>query len=72
MKKPRRFLVPWDSSGEGPPVAFYHVVTRIVDRRFVLEADQKEQLRGLSPPFKRKGRNARALRPWKEFIYARF
>ena len=40
MKKPRRFLVPSDSSGECPPVAIYHVVTRVVDRRFVLEADE--------------------------------
>jgi putative transposase len=47
MKKPRRFLVPKNSSGECPPVAIYHVVTRIVDRRFVLEAGEKEQLRVL-------------------------
>ncbi|MFT6180438.1 MAG: REP element-mobilizing transposase RayT, partial [Akkermansiaceae bacterium] len=47
MKKPRRFLVPKNSSGECPPVAIYHVVTRIVDRRFVLEAEEKEQLRVL-------------------------
>jgi REP element-mobilizing transposase RayT len=47
MKKPRRFLVPSDSSGECPPVAIYHVVTRVVDRRFVLEAEEKEQLRVL-------------------------
>jgi hypothetical protein len=53
MKKPRRFLVPRDSSGEGPLVAIYHVVTRIVDRRFVLEADQKEQLRILLRMYER-------------------
>jgi hypothetical protein len=47
MKKPRRFLVPKNSAGECPPVAIYHVVTRIVDRRFVLEAEEKEQLRVL-------------------------
>jgi len=40
MKKPRRFLVPKNSSGECPPVAIYHVVTRVVDRRFVLEAEE--------------------------------
>ncbi|MEJ6641925.1 MAG: transposase, partial [Akkermansiaceae bacterium] len=53
MKKPRRFLVPSGSSGECPPVAIYHVVTRIVDRRFVLEADEKEQLRILLRMYER-------------------
>jgi len=53
MKKPRRFLVPNDSSGHSPPVAIYHVVTRIVDRRFVLEADEKEHLRLLLRMYER-------------------
>ena len=34
-------------------MAVYHVVTRIVDRRFVLEADQKEQLRVLLRMYER-------------------
>ncbi|MEJ6578769.1 MAG: transposase, partial [Akkermansiaceae bacterium] len=46
-------LVPSDSSGECPPVAIYHVVTRIVDRRFVLEAEEKEQLRILLRMYER-------------------
>ena len=53
MKKLRRFLVPSDSSGEYPPVAIYHVVTRIVDRRFVLEAEEKEQIRVLLRMYER-------------------
>ena len=53
MKKPRRFLVPAESSGEVPPVAIYHVVTRVVDRRFVLETDEKEQLRILLRMYER-------------------
>jgi putative transposase len=53
MKKPRRFLVPSNSSGECPPVAIYHVVTRVVDRRFVLEAEEKEQLRVLLRMYER-------------------
>ncbi len=53
LKKPRRFLVPKDSGGASPPVAIYHVVTRVVDRRFVLEADEKEQLRILLRMYER-------------------
>ena len=53
MKKRRRFLVPNESHGESPPVAIYHVVTRVVDRRFVLEADEKEQLRILLRMYER-------------------
>ncbi len=53
MKKLRRFLVPSASSGECPPVAIYHVVTRIVDRRLVLEAEEKEQLRILLRMYER-------------------
>ena len=44
MQIPRRFLVPKFSSGDCPSVAIYHVVTRVVDRQFVLEAEEKEQL----------------------------
>jgi len=54
MGKPRRFLVPKNGKkGEVPPVAIYHVVTRIVDRRFVLEADEKEHLRLLLRMYER-------------------
>jgi REP element-mobilizing transposase RayT len=53
IKKKRRFLVPVESSGACPPVAIYHVVTRIVDRRFVLEAEEKEQLRILLRMYER-------------------
>ena len=42
MKKPRRFFGPSDSSGECPTVANYHVVTRVLDRQFVLEAEEKD------------------------------
>ena len=34
-------------------MAIYHVVTRVVDRRFVLEADEKEQLRILLRMYER-------------------
>ncbi len=34
-------------------MAIYHVVTRVVDRRFVLEADEKEQLRVLLRMYER-------------------
>ena len=53
MKSPRRFLVPRASSGECPTVAIYHVVTRVVDRQFVLEAEEKEQLRVLLRMYER-------------------
>ncbi|MDA7881153.1 transposase [Akkermansiaceae bacterium] len=53
MKRRKRFLVPEGSKGEHPPVAIYHVVTRVVDRRFVLEADEKEQLRILLRMYER-------------------
>ena len=36
-----------------PPVAIYHAVTRVVDRRFVLEAGEKEQLRILLRMYER-------------------
>jgi len=45
--------VPKGSSGACPPVAIYHVVTRVVDRRFVLEAEEKEQLRVLLRMYER-------------------
>ncbi len=34
-------------------MAIYHVVTRVVDRRFVLEAEEKEQLRVLLRMYER-------------------
>jgi putative transposase len=39
----KRFIVPWTGSEEKP--ALYHCVSRIVDRRFALEQDEKEQFR---------------------------
>ena len=59
--KRRRFLVPTGrelaeaglGTGEDPPVAIYHVVTRIVDRRFALESEQKEHLRMLLRMYER-------------------
>jgi REP element-mobilizing transposase RayT len=55
MRKPRRFLVPDESESRGhlPPVGIYHVVTRVVDRRFVLETKEKEQLRVLLRMYER-------------------
>jgi REP element-mobilizing transposase RayT len=53
MKITRRFLVPSVSAGESPPVAIYHAVTRVVDRQFVLEAEEKEQLRLLLRMYER-------------------
>ncbi len=53
MKKLRRFLVPSDSSGECPTVAIFHIVTPIVDRRFILEGQEKEQLRILLRMYER-------------------
>ncbi len=39
----KRFIVPWTGSGEKP--ALYHCVSRVVDRRFALQQDEKEQFR---------------------------
>jgi len=39
----KRFIVPWTGSEEKP--AIYHTVSRVVDRRFALEQDDKEQFR---------------------------
>lgn len=39
----KRFIVPWTGSEEKP--ALYHCVSRIVDRRFALGQDEKEQFR---------------------------
>ena len=53
MKKPRRFLVSDQGKGTSPPVANYHVVTRVVDRQFVLGDDEKEHLRILLRMYER-------------------
>jgi hypothetical protein len=47
-RRPRRFLVPPEAGGTTPPVAIYHVVSRVVDRQFVFGPKEKEQ-----PPFSR-------------------
>ena len=39
----KRFIVPWTGSEEKP--ALYHCISRIVDRRFALGQDEKEQFR---------------------------
>ena len=59
--KRQRFLVPtgWElaeagfGTGEAPPVAIYHVVTRIVDRCFTLETERMEHLRMLLRMYER-------------------
>ena len=40
-----RWLAPWKDSDEKPVI--YHCVTRVVDRRFALEAEEKEVMRTL-------------------------
>ncbi len=40
-----RWLAPWKDSGERPVI--YHVISRVVDRRFVLGAEEKEHFRML-------------------------
>jgi REP element-mobilizing transposase RayT len=52
-KRPRRFLVPPDAGGVAPPVAIYHVVSRVVDRQFVFGSDEKEHLRRLLRMYER-------------------
>ena len=47
LRPPRRFLVPQDSGGSAPPVAIYHVVSRVVDRQLVFGPREKEHLRML-------------------------
>ncbi len=44
MRKPR-WLAPWKDSQTKPVI--YHVVSRVVDRRFILEADEKNHFRML-------------------------
>ncbi len=39
----KRFIVPWTGSDEKP--AIYHCVSRVVDRRFALQQDDKEKFR---------------------------
>ncbi len=41
----RRWILPWKESTTKP--AIYHCISRIVDRRFVLENDEREQFRKL-------------------------
>jgi REP element-mobilizing transposase RayT len=38
-----RWIVPWKDSTEKP--AFYHCISRVVDRRFAFEGDEKEKFR---------------------------
>ena len=38
-----RWIVPWKDSTEKP--VFYHCISRVVDRRFAFEADEKEKFR---------------------------
>lgn len=52
-RRPRRFLVPTDGKGATPPVAIYHVVSRVVDRQFVFGPDEKEHLRLLLRMYER-------------------
>ena len=52
-RPPRRFLVPQDPGGVAPPVAIYHVVSRVVDRQFVFGPEEKEHLRMLLRMYER-------------------
>jgi putative transposase len=45
--------VPKDGRGAAPPVAIYHVVSRVVDRQFVFGPDEKEHLRLLLRMYER-------------------
>ena len=40
-------------AGEEPTLAIYHVVSRVVDRRFVLEEEQKQHFRMLMRMYER-------------------
>ncbi len=40
-----RWLAPWKDSAEKPVI--YHCVTRVVDRRFAFEKEDKEKFRAL-------------------------
>ncbi|MEN8740352.1 MAG: transposase [Phaeobacter gallaeciensis] len=53
LKAPRRFLVPPEAGGTAPPVAIYHVVSRVVDRQFVFGSKEKEHLRLLLRMYER-------------------
>ena len=52
-RRPRRFLVPPEAEGTAPPVAIYHVVSRVVDRQFVFGSKEKEHLRLLLRMYER-------------------
>jgi REP element-mobilizing transposase RayT len=41
----KRWIAPWKDSATKP--AIYHCISRVVDRRFVFEADEREQFRKL-------------------------
>ena len=41
----KRWIVPWKDSAEKP--AFYHCISRVVDKRFVFGQDEKEKFRTL-------------------------
>jgi hypothetical protein len=45
MNNRRRWIVPWKDSRTKP--AIYHCISRVVDRRFVFEADEREHFRML-------------------------
>ena len=45
MSNRRRFIVPWKDSLTKP--AIYHTLSRVVDRRFVFDVDEKERFRML-------------------------
>ena len=51
MKKPRRWLAPWKDSFEKPSI--YHLVTRIVDRNFVLGDVEREHFKVLLRGYER-------------------
>jgi REP element-mobilizing transposase RayT len=45
MNNRRRWAAPWKDSRTKP--AIYHCISRVVDRRFVIEADEREHFRML-------------------------
>ena len=52
MSRPR-FLVPAPKSVSKPSLAFYHCMSRVVDRKFVLGSEQKEHIRILMRMYER-------------------
>jgi len=45
MRNRKRFIVPWNDSFTKP--AIYHCLSRVVDRRFVFDVDEREHFRML-------------------------